>query len=110
MGIAEVHFENVAVGLNFVADANDFLDCFETFGNTFDHVGCEGAIETVEGLVLLAVGGALETNYAVLDMNLDKGINLLTHLAFGTFDRQNVIIRYRYFHALGQVDGHFTNS
>ena len=58
MGEAQSHFEDLSLGLGLVTDTDKFLHRFKTFADALDHVGDEGAIESVHG-TRLASGGSL---------------------------------------------------
>ena len=110
MGETQVHHQVLALLADAVADAVDVQLLLVALVDAHHHVVQQGAGETVEGAVLLGVGGALHNDLRALLLDDHRGMEALGQGALGALDGDHV--------ALGDVDldtggdgnGHSSNS
>jgi len=88
-------FETGSVSQPIALIADDLELLLEPLRHPFDHVGHEGAGETVERLVLVLIRGTAHDNLAVLERHLHRRVERARKLALRPLHRDFVPIQGR---------------
>ena len=93
VGVSDAELQRVAANCRQVADADDFQSLLVTLGDALDHVGDQGAGQSVElaGGTFVAVSGHGDFFAVVADGDLDFRAVLERQFTLGTFDRDHPI-------------------